>query len=188
MKRLCLLVSLCLLPFAAHAAERVLRADRTSSFVDVDVNATINFTAHLDAYDLRATVDEKGRFKTGVLTFKFTDLRTGKPDRDAEMIKWLGGGEPTGKFELGILALTPDGQGQVTGTLTFHGTGQLIEFPVNVANAGGTYTITGEATIDYRHWGLKKIRKLGIFTVDPEVKIRFKFVGAPGELVAPAAK
>ena len=34
-------------------------------------------------------------------------------------------------------------------------------------------------TIDYRNWGLKKYRKLGVLTVDPQVKIRFKLTGLP---------
>jgi polyisoprenoid-binding protein YceI len=95
------------------------------------------------------------------------------------MIEWLGGGEPAGRFELGILALTPSGQGQANGNLTFHDRTAIIEFPVNVVQADGAAVISGTATIDYRNWGLKKYRKLGVLTVDPEVKIRFKFTAVP---------
>lgn len=178
------LVLLLLLPLALPAADRVLKPDRARSYVDVDVKATVDsFTARLDAYDLRAAVDEKDRIKTAVLAFKFADLKTGKTDRDSAMIEWLGGGDPTGRFELGILALTPSGQGQASGNLTFHGQTHLVEFPVNVVQADGATVITGEAILDYRNWGLKKYRKLGVLTVDPEIKIRFKFTGAPGEAV-----
>ena len=45
----------------------------------------------------------------------------------------------------------------------------------------GAYTITGETTIDYQQWNLKVIRKALLFTVSPEVKIRFKFTGVPVE-------
>ncbi len=176
------LALLLLLPLVLSAAERPLKVDRSRSYVDVDVKATVDsFTARLDAYDLRATVDEKDRVKTAVLTFRFADLKTGKAERDTGMIAWLGGGDPTGRFELGILALTPSGQGQASGNLTFHGQTHLVEFPVNVVQADGAQVITGEATIDHRNWGLKKYRKLGVLTVDPEVKIRFRFTGAPGE-------
>lgn len=176
------LALLLLLPLALPAADRGLKPDRSRTFVEVDVKATVDsFTARLDAYDLRATVDEKDRIKTAVLAFKFADLKTGKADRDSAMIEWLGGGEPTGRFELGILALTPSGQGQASGNLTFHGQTHLVEFPVTVVQADGAYVVTGEASIDYRNWGLKKYRKLGVLTVDPELKIRFKFTGTPGE-------
>lgn len=187
MKSIRLLAALFLLPLALSAAERILKADPDKSYVDVDVKVTVgDFTARLERYDLRVTIDEKNKIKTGVLNFKFADLKTGKPDRDAAMLEWLGGNDPAGKFEVGILALTPDGQGRVSGNLTFHGTSSLVEFPVNVARDGNDYTLTGEATVDYRNWGFKKIRKAGLITVDPNVKVRFKFAGTAVE--APPVK
>jgi len=171
---------LLLLPLALAAADRPLKADRSRSYVDVDVKATADsFTARLEAYELQATIDDKDRVKSAVLTFRFADLKTGKAERNAGMLEWLGGGEPTGRFELGILALTPSGQGQANGNLTFHGKTAIVEFPVNVVQANGATVITGEATIDYRNWGLKVFRKLGVLKVDPEVNIRFKFTGVP---------
>jgi polyisoprenoid-binding protein YceI len=178
MKSIRVLAALVLLPLALSAADRALKVDPARSYVDVDVQSTTdNFTAHLDAYALRANVDDKGRIKSASLTFKFADLKTGKPDRDSKMIEWLGGDEPTGKFDLGILALTPDGQGQANGTLAFHGTSALVEFPVNVSKAADTYTVTGEATIDTRNWKLKVIKMAFVLKVDPLVTIRFKFTG-----------
>lgn len=176
------LLSLLLLPLALAAADRILKIDPARSYVDVDVKATMDsFTARLDAYDLRATVGDKDRIKTAALSFKFADLKTGKPERDDAMIEWLGGGEPAGRFELGILAITPSGQGQVSGNLTFHGKTALVEFPVNIEQADGAHTITGTATINTHTWGLKTFRKFGVLKVDPEVKIRFKFTGVPVE-------
>jgi polyisoprenoid-binding protein YceI len=180
MKVLRLLTTTLLLPLAAFAAERPLKIDRDRSFVDVDVKVTIgSFTGHLDAFDAKVNVDDTGKIKNAIFAFKFADLRTGEPERDSKMIAWLGGGAPEGRFEIGALALTSDGQGQVTGRLTFHDVTELVEFPINVARDGGVYIITGETTIDYRHWNLKIIRtalKLG--KVDPEVKIRFKLTGS----------
>jgi len=180
MKAFRLLASLCLLPLLLVAAERPLKIDRGRSFVDVDVDATKNFTAHLDAYDAKVTEDA-GKIKSAVFTFKFTDLKTGNKDRDAQMIEWLGGGVPEGRFELGNLAVTPNGIGQASGRLIFHGVTERIEFPVTVTREDGAYVITGETTIDHRNWKLKVIRKAFLFTVDPEVKIRFKFTGTPVE-------
>ncbi len=184
MKALRLLAPLLLLPCVLLAAERTLKIDRSRSFVDVDVDATKNFTAHLDAYDAKVGVDDLGKIKNAVFTFKFADLKTGKPDRDTAMIAWLGGGAPAGKFELGTLAQTPDGQGQASGRLTFHGTTQFIEFPVNITQNDGTYTVTGETVIDYRNWGLKIFRKAMLLKVDPNVTIRFKLVGTLGAPIA----
>ena len=182
------LVLALLLPLSSFAAERFLKLDPASSYVDVDVGVTMDsFTAHLDNYELRATADDKKSVKSTVLTFKFADLKTGKPDRDAKMIEWLGGGDPTGKFEAGIIALTPDGQGRVTGYLTMHGEKSLVEFPVLVTKSPeGVITITGEATVDYRNWKLKVIRMAMVMKVDPEVKVRFKFTGTPGDVVPSA--
>jgi polyisoprenoid-binding protein YceI len=183
MKALRLLTTALFLSLAASAAERPLKIDRARSFVDVDVKVTVgSFTGHLDAYDARVNVDDAGRIKSATFAFKFADLKTGQPDRDTKMIGWLGGGSPEGRFEIGALALTPDGQGQVSGRLTFHGVTELVEFPINVVRDNGAYIITGETTIDYRHWNLKIIRvalKLG--KVDPAVKIRFKLTGTPVE-------
>ncbi len=186
MKLLRRLSVLLLLPVAALAADKVLKIDKDRSFVDVDVDATKNFTAHLDRYDLKMSTDEAGKVKTAVLTFQFADLKTGKEKRDEDMIKWLGGGNPDGRFELGNLAVTPNGEGQASGRLTFHGVTERIEFPVQYARNGDTYTVTGEATIDHRTWGLKVIRMALLFTVNPEVKVRFKFTGtATNEPVKP---
>jgi polyisoprenoid-binding protein YceI len=188
MKALRLLTPLLLLPCFLFAAERPLKVDRSKTFVDVDVDATKNFTAHLDAYDANVIVDDvAGKIKSAVFSFKFTDLKTGNTDRDAHMIQWLGGGTPEGRFELGNLAVTPNGQGQASGRLIFHGVTERIEFPVEVTKVDNMYTVTGQVTLDYRNWGLKKIRKALLFTVEPEVNVRFKLTGEPAEPL-PAAK
>lgn len=180
MKVIRLLPALLLLPLAALAAERPLKIDHSRTFIDVDVKATMDsFTGHLDAYEAVVNVDDTGKIKSASFVFKFADLKTGKPDRDTKMIEWLGGGAPEGRFELGNLALTPDGQGQVSGRLTFHGVTERVEFPINLTKADGGYTITGETTVDYRTWKLKIIRIALMLKVDPEVRIRFKLVGAP---------
>ena len=173
-----MLFALVLLPLALSAADRALKIDKTRSYVDVDVKATAgSFTGRLENYDTEFRVDANGKIKTATLAFKFTDLKTGKTDRDAKMIEWLGGGIPEGKFEVGILAIAPDGQGQVTGKLTMHGLSERVEFPVNVTQTDGTYVVIGEATIDSQQWALKIIRLALVMKVDPLVKVRFKFTG-----------
>ena len=181
MKVLRLLTPFLLLPLALLAAERPLKVDKTRTFIDVDVDATVNFTAHLDNYDAKVNVDDSGKIKSAIFTFKFADLKTGNTERDAKMIAWLGGGSPEGRFELGNLALTPDGQGQASGRLIFHDVAERVEFPVNIVKADGAYVVTGETTIDYRTWNLKVIRTALVLKVSPDVKIRFKLTGVPVE-------
>lgn len=169
-----------LLPLSVVAAP-TLRIDRTRSFVDVDVKATLgSFTGRLEAYEAQLVFDPAGKIETATFSFGFADLKTGEAKRDAEMIKWLGGGDPAGSFQLAALALRPDGQGHATGRLTLKGRAELIEFPVTIAQLDGEWTISGTATLRYTDWGLKVIRKLGLLKVDPEVKVRFKLIGQPG--------
>ncbi len=165
------------------AADQTLKIDREKSFVDVDVKATVDsFTGRLEKYRAALTADAAGKIKGAKFDFRFADLKTGKPDRDTKMLDWLGSADAAGAFELGVLALAPDGQGQANGKLTFHGVTERVEFPVNVTRADRTYTIRGEVTIDYRTWGLKIIRMMGLLKVDPNVRVRFQMVA---ELPAP---
>ncbi|HYC71100.1 MAG TPA: YceI family protein [Opitutaceae bacterium] len=176
-----LLVLLLVLPFSLAAAT-TLKVDRPRSFVDVDVKATVgSFTGRLETYEAQVTFAPSDKIQAAVFSFKFADLKTGEAKRDAEMIKWLGGGDPAGSFQLGALALTPDGHGHATGRLTIKGRAELIEFPVTVSQLDGEWTIAGTATLHYTDWGLKVIRKMGLLRVDPEVKVRFKLIGTPVE-------
>jgi polyisoprenoid-binding protein YceI len=174
---------LLVLPAALLAQEVRLKIDKSRSFVDVDVKATVDsFTGRLEGYEAIIPLDAAGKIKTAKISFRFTDLKTGKGDRDSKMIEWLGGGVPEGKFELGTLALAPDGQGVANGNLTFHGATQRIEFPVQVTKADDATTISGEATVDYRNWNLKVIRMAMLLKVDPVVKVKFKLIGAPATM------
>lgn len=186
MKSLPLIATLLLLPLSLLAADRGLKVDPSRSYVDVDVSVTVgSFTARLEKYEAMLRLDEKDRIKQGgSFAFSFTDLKTGDTERDRAMIDWLGGGAPTGKFVLGILAVTPSGQGQVTGNLTFHDKARLVEFPITISQVDGDHIITGEAMIDTRNWNLKVLRKGFVIKVDPFVKMRFKLTATSYELPA----
>lgn len=175
---------LLVLPALVLAQEVRLKIDKARSFIEVDVKATVDsFVGRLEGYEAVIPLDAAGKIKTARISFKFTDLKTGKGDRDAKMIEWLGGGVPEGKFDLGTLALAPDGQGVANGNLTFHGVTQRVEFPVLVSKAAdGATTISGEASLDYRNWSLKVIRMAFVAKVDPVVKVKFKLIGSPAEM------
>lgn len=165
------------------AQEVRLKIDKARSFIDVDVKVTVDsFVGRLEGYEAVIPPDAAGKIRTARIAFRFTDLKTGKTDRDTEMLAWLGGGVPEGRFDLGILALAPDGQGVANGNLTFHGVTQRVEFPVQVTRTDEATTITGAATLDYRTWNLKIIRRLLAVKVDPIVKVKFKLIGAPATM------
>jgi polyisoprenoid-binding protein YceI len=177
-----LLLATLVLPVVLAAAERPLKIDHARSYVEVDVKSTLkNFTAHLDAYELNVNVDDTGKIKSAVLQFRFADLKTGDDGRNADMLKWLGGADATGRFELGIIAVAPDGQGQATGKLTFHDNTKLIEFALNIDRADAAYTISGSPAFDYRDWNLKVYKRDFLLKVDSEITVRFKVVGTPAE-------
>lgn len=181
MKLLRLLVCLAVLP-AGLAAAATLKVDRHRSFVNVDVKATVgSFTGRLEAYEARVTFEPAGRIRAATFRFRFADLKTGDAERDAEMLRWAGGPDAAGAFTLGALALTPDGQGHATGRLVMNGRPELIEFPVNVSQLDGVWTLEGAATLRYTDWGLKVVRRFVVVKVDPEVKVRFKLIGTPAE-------
>ncbi len=160
---------------AVPAAPEPLKVDRARSFIDVDVKFTLgSFTGRLERFAAMLEPDASGRIRAARLEFRFADLKTGDADRDAHLLAWLGGGDPTGTYELGVLALAPDGQGQASGRLTFHGQTRRVEFPVLVTRTDTTVTVTGETTIDTRQWGLKPLRHRLVVKVDPEVRIRFR--------------
>ncbi len=159
----------------APASPDTLKIDRTRSFIDVDVKATVgSFTGRLERYVATLALAPDGKVRTARLEFGFADLKTGDADRDARMLEWLGGGEPAGSYELGVLALAPDGQGQASGRLTFHGQNRRVEFPVLVTRTEEALTVTGETTIDTRQWGLPPLRHRFVVKVNPEVRIRFR--------------
>lgn len=160
---------------AGTATAEPLKVDRSRSFIDVDVKATVgSFTGRLERYTATLEPDASGRIKSARLLFRFADLKTGDAERDAHMIEWLGGGDPTGEYELGVLALAPDGQGQTSGRLTVLGHTRRVEFSVLVTRTDDTITVTGETTIDVRQWGLKPLRHRIVIKVDPEVRVRFR--------------
>lgn len=162
---------------ALPAPAQTLRVDRARSFVDVDVKFTLgSFTGRLERYTATLENDPAGRIRAARLEFRFADLKTGDPERDAHMLAWLGRGDPIGVYELGVLALAPDGQGQASGRLTFNGQTRRVEFPVLVTRGDDILTVAGETTIDTRQWGLKPLRHRIVVKVDPEVRIRFRLV------------
>lgn len=163
-----------------------LEVDYQHSKINVDVHATIDsFVGHLDQYT--ATIDCQPSTNLPVkaaVSFDFKDLKTGKTDRDAEMLKWLDySNNPTATFTL-------DGWKQegttnlALGDLTIHGVKKAVQMPVTIQHNGAEWDITGETDFDYRDFDLPKIRKMLVLVVDPHLKVTFHLVGKTPAAVA----
>jgi polyisoprenoid-binding protein YceI len=155
-----------------------LEVDYKQSKIDVAVTATVDsFVGHLEKYEASVDCDAVTNLPTkAAVSFNFSDLKTGNPDRDVEMLKWLETSNPKSTF-----ALTGWQQSGTTnlavGELTIHGVKKSIQMPVTAKNTGGTWDITGEANFDYRDFNLPKIRKMLVLVVDPHLQVTFHLVG-----------
>lgn len=181
MKTPCLLLASLLLAAGVRAAEAPLRIDPAQSRVEVAVKATADsFVGALDAYaaDIRMDTDT-GKVASARFDFHFSDVKTGKTDRDAAMHEWQDTpAHPDGVFVLAEIG--PDaktGANVARGTLEFHGVSHEIRFPVSITTEAGRCALDGEAVVDTRQFGLPIIRKLLVLKVDPEVRVRFHLQG-----------
>ncbi|MBL9193084.1 MAG: YceI family protein [Opitutaceae bacterium] len=164
------------------AAPKTLEVNKAQSTVEIVVKATVDsFTGRLADYQPTLIIDStSGKVTAASVAFRFADVKTGKEDRDKQMLTWAE--EP--KHPDGIFTLTeiqPDtvaGRHNVKGTLRFHGVEQLLEFPVSITTNQQLYSFDGEAILDTRTFGLPVIRKFGLLKVDPLVKVRFHLQAA----------
>lgn len=182
MKPLLSLLSLLLAASApATAAEVGLAVDKAQSRVEIVVKATVDsFTGTLADYEPVIRVDrDTGRVLSAEVGFHFADVKTGKADRDEQMLSWEEADKfPDGGFKLTRLTPLPEGRMTADGVLTFHGVSREISFPVTITTDRRLFALDGEAVIDTRTFGLPVIRKFGLLKVDPLVRIRFHLQGA----------
>jgi polyisoprenoid-binding protein YceI len=160
-----------------HAASLDVDSDR--SRIQVDAKATGHeFTGNLEKYTIAAAGDADSHKPTALsLSWNFTDLKTGDDKRDKEMVKWLGGGTPSGSFKfIKSWSETPGG-GSAQGTLTINGVSKIIAFAYTLKQDGEWMTIDGKASMDYQDFKLPVIRAMAVMTVDPKLEIRFHVVG-----------
>ncbi len=161
----------------AHAS--TLDVDAGKSRIQVDAKATGHaFTGDLKTYSITAAGDGKTLVPSALtLSWNFDGLKTGDEKRDKEMIKWLGGGKPTGNFKLVKTSKETTTGGNAEGLLTINGVSNKIVFPYSVKKEGEWLTLDGTATLDYQNFKLPVIRAMMVMTVDPVLTIRFHVVG-----------
>jgi polyisoprenoid-binding protein YceI len=164
---------------ALRADDRALVVDPVRSTVEVDVHATFDsFVGHVSLYDASVIFDAaRGRPKAATLRFNFTALKTGRMRRDADMLDWLGGGAPTGSFELLSLEPGPADRLLARGRLTIHDVTQPVEFPVTLTIDHELCAIDGQTLVDTRQFNLPVLRMFLVLRVDPVVHVHFHLQG-----------
>lgn len=169
----------CMLSLLVPVRAATLDVDKDRSRIQVDAKATgHSFTGTLKDYQASVSGDPASLKPTGFdMKWSFSDLDTDDAKRDAEMIKWLGGGTPQGSFKFVKSWTDKAGQQQGMGTLTIHGVSKTVSFPYTATKDGDWVTIDGKASFDYQNFKLPIIRAMAVMTVNPNLVVRFHIVG-----------
>jgi polyisoprenoid-binding protein YceI len=161
------------------AAAALLQIDQNQSGIEVAVHSTANsFIGKLEKYQATIECEPRQQLPSKAdVVFDFNDLKTGVKGRDAHMLKWLRyTNNPTGSFHL--KGWQKDGEATYAlGELTMHGVQKEIRMPASVKRQDDSYDIEGAVGLDYRDFGLPRIRQALLLTVDPHLKIKFHLVG-----------
>ncbi len=156
-----------------------LLVDYTHSRIEVAVSSTLtSFTGKLERFQADIEFEPSAALPSKtVVTFDFKDLKTGVAGRDTHMLKWLQYSQnPSASFRL--RSWKQDGNEPVVrGDLTLHGVKREIQIPVTVKHQQAQYEIDGMVGLDYRDFGLRKIREAGVLSVNPHVKVMFHLSG-----------
>jgi len=173
-----LTASMASIAFSGALKASTFSVDKSNSSVSIDVKATgDSFVGKLNDYDAVIQGNKETKKPTKVtFAWKFTDLKTGKDKRDQKMISWLEN-KTKGSFVLDSFTKRTDGRTWAKGKMTIHGVAQTVEFPVKVISKGNKMSIRGTATIDTRKFNLPIIKMIGLFKVDPLVKVSFSLRG-----------
>lgn len=127
---------------------------------------------------------DDGKALTVVVTLK--DLETGISLRDNHMReKYL----EVEKYPEATLVVPSDQvtwpedgkatEGTAKGSFTVHGVSKDLSFKFRIVNAGGTYTVEGEAPVNFKDHGVNVPSYMGI-TVKPDITIVAKFNARKG--------
>jgi polyisoprenoid-binding protein YceI len=142
----------------------------------VDVRATLHrFTAEVAHAQLQWETDpETGAPRHGELTFRWSEVTTGNATRDRELRAWVQADRwPEGRFQARHVEVSEDGNAwHVRGELMLRDTTRPVELTVRRENATSPRW-SGSVEIDHREWGLPRIRRAGLLTVEPVVTVRF---------------
>lgn len=178
LKSPCAGIAGCLFALLTLAPAATYEVDKGKSKIEISAKATgHNFGGTLKDYKLTAAGDP-ATLKPTTLDFSwsFKDLDTADGGRDAEMLKWLGGGDPKGSYKF-VKVWSKNGVDYAEGTLTIHGVSKTVHIPITVKKDGNTVTTSGKLVINYNDFGLPLVKAMLVMTVDPEVSVSFTLVG-----------
>lgn len=165
------------LPLAA--ASQKLKVDYAASKVGFVGHATMHsFDGWIDAWELDLTMPE-GADLPDVVVFRGNGLRmtTDHKTRDAEMHEWMEHDKlPDIQFRVKSFSGTPQAR-VADGELTLHGVTMPLSIPITLKHDGATLTVNGETVVDTSKFGLRQFRKMGLLSVDTEVKVTFFVTG-----------
>lgn len=132
------------------------------------------------------SVDLKDDGKTLTVVVGLKDLETGISLRDSHMReKYLEVDKfPEATLTVATNAVTwpEDGktsEGSAKGTFTVHGVSKEVSFKYRISNGGGTYSVEGEAPVNFKDHGINVPTYMGI-TVKPDITILSKFNAKKG--------
>ncbi len=128
------------------------------------------------------TVDVKDDGKALIITVSLKDLETGIGLRDRHMRdKYLEVDkfpDATLSVPLDALEVPADGQtveAEAKGTFSLHGQTQEVAFTYKATNVKGTFTVEGQAPINFKAFGINVPSYMGI-TVKPDLTVTTRFV------------
>lgn len=168
----------CLFATLATASAESYEVDKGKSKIEIAAKATGHeFGGSLKDFKITASGDTATLKPTALdFSWNFKDLDTADAKRDAEMIKWLGGGNPQGSYKF-VKVWSKNGVDYAEGTLTINGVPKTVHIPITVKKDGDSITTSGKLVIDYKDFGLPLIRAMLVMTVEPEVTVSFTLVG-----------
>lgn len=124
------------------------------------------------------TGDGVAGLKSAWIGMSFANVRTGDTDRDKDMRKRFNADAfPAIAYTVKSFESTKSGATLAKGELTWNGVTKPLDVPVTVVRKGDELTVDATFTVDHRGWGLKKVRSMLMFTVDPELKFTVKLRG-----------
>jgi polyisoprenoid-binding protein YceI len=156
-------------------------------FVVDAANSSVKFTAHATAHTFTGTVkkwtltakvpDGSDVPESAAFSGEVTSMVTGDEARDKDMWKWFES-EKFGAVEFRLKKITGEGDARVAnGDLVIHGVTKSVDIPVKLERTDKALKISGAITIDHTEFGLAKIRKMALLSVDTKVKVEFVVAG-----------
>jgi polyisoprenoid-binding protein YceI len=174
-----LLISMLGLLAVITATAGELQLDKQNTTIEAVAKATgHHFSAIPEEYECHITLDDQNQNVSAAhFSFKLEDLRTGKPKRDREMLEWLES-ERYPSLEFRTTRVTQAGDQQVLhGEVSLHNVTHEIEIPVVLSKDGEAMLMSGDFQLTTTDFGLKKIRKMMMLTVNPVLNIHLEVRG-----------